>query len=224
MSILQELTAAAGGSLKAGLNDADLHGFECSLPGPLPSGIKELLRYAAGLECPSIGSVDFTGRSNRFEFREIVPYGIALAESNGNFWVQDIAENGLWGRVFFFCHDPATVVLQFDSLCAFVKAAIEGDKLDEEANRMALVAWQDVDSGVTFEEAIRSDDVKLVNFAQSLPDNKFRIFDLRSPIGGNAFAWGRGGHDLVCRRAGTDLIFAVAFKASKKGIFSRIFE
>ena len=223
MSIQQTLMASAGLKLKAGLSGADLHSFERSLPGPLPSAIKELLQYAAGFESKSIGSVDFTGRSNRFEFREIVPHGVSLAEINGNFWVQDIGEDGFWGGVFFFCHDPATVVLQFDSLNAFVKAAIEEGNVEEKANRSSLAAWQDVDSGVSADEAMKSGDDKLMNFAQSLPDNKFRIFDLRSATGGKAFAWGRGGPDLVCRRAGMDLIFAVALKAPKKGILSRIF-
>jgi len=223
MPIQQTLTVTPGLKLNDGLSKTDLRGFEDSLPGPLPSEIESLLRYASGFESKSIGSVDFTGRSNRFEFKEVVPHGVPIAQINGSYWVQDINEDGGWGGVFFFSHDPPIATLQFDSLDSFVKAAVQDGNVGEEANRLSLATWQDVNSGVSIDDAMGSGDDKLMNFVRSLPHGNFRIFDLRAATGSKGFAWGRGGPDLECRRASLELIFAVAVKEQRKSLISRIY-
>lgn len=222
MSIKRMLAAQPELKLRPALSEEELRAFEKTLPGKLPAEVAELLRYTAGFHSECIGEIDFTATVHRFEFKEIAPHGIALAVSNeGNFWVVDIHENGDWGNVFFFCHDPPVAIIQFDTLLAFTEAALGNRRINDEANRLACEVWENSQAGLIKADAVGLDP-QLRAFAESLPDN-FRIFDLRDQAPLKGFAWGRHGPDMVCKRASFGPIFAVEERPAKKGLFARLF-
>lgn len=184
--------------------------LERSRPGPLPNDVKDLLRHAGGLEAPHIGKVDFTGRSLPFEYPEIVPRSVALAQVDGTFWVVDVDAGGEWGHVLHFSHDPPVVIVPFASFADFLRAIARPRTIVDNAAHSAKQVWQRTDEGTMVADAAESDDDSLSGFATSLTGD-FTIFDLRAPatkpIG---FTWGRSGPDSEIRRAGSSLLFAVA--------------
>jgi hypothetical protein len=193
--------------LKAGLRKEEISNLSSRLPGLLPVESEELLTYAAGFSSSDLGPVDFTGRSVRFSFVEVSPFGIPVASRHGNSWVIDLDRNGTWSSVLYFSHDPPVVLIQFDSLTQFINALGDHQNVTEAANHAAAEIYKASSLGMTVAAARQSKDKKLATFASNLPQT-FSVFDLREGSLPKGFAWGRGGADSECRRAGTELIFA----------------
>lgn len=206
MSLRQVLEAQRSLRLRPGLGEQDLQELQGTLPGPLSSNLENLLRFASGFHSNALDIVDFTGRSHPFEFKEFLPYGIAVAKTvEGNFWVVDLKENGTWGEVFYISHDPPVFALHFNSLHSFLEGAVRGDSIIKEA---ASLISHDYLRGELAKEGRRSADKKLAQFAHALPDS-FRIYDLRGLQPPQAFEWASAGPWTRCKRCQFDLIFAV---------------
>ena len=210
------LSAFPRARLLPGLNELELSAFALTLPGALRGEIADLFLHASGLHSEELGRVDFTGRSVTFEFPELAPYAVTLAEANGNTWVVDVNTTGTWGSVLYFSHDPPTVAIQFSSLRAFLESVVGRRPIVDDASRLADVVWSRTADAISLTDATRSDDPILRSFALSLPTD-FQIFDLRAqttePRG---FSWGRAGPDSICRRSGSALIFAVETKPAPR--------
>ena len=189
--------------------------------GRLPEDVHVALKFASGI-CAGGFDIEFSGIKGKFDLKEIFPFALAVAESDGNFWIVDISENGVWGRVFFVCHDPPVVVLMYESLEALVRAVLEGDRVMYRSINCASRIWREKKVGVMAKEAMYSSDMLVAKFSASLPSN-FEIYDLRGEGGGNGFVWGRGGADLDCRRAGSELIFGVEHRVLVKSSVRNIF-
>src|SRR5689334_8432785 len=49
-----------------------------------------------------------------------------LPDGFGNFWVVDVdPETGVWGAVFFACHDPSVIVVQAPDLATFLQQLLD---------------------------------------------------------------------------------------------------
>jgi hypothetical protein len=222
MSLRETLVRCTNLERAPGLSEQGLHEFQHGLPGRMPREVEDLLRYASGFHSKAINYVDFTGQSYRFEFKEIAPNGLAIAQTNeGNFWAVDVKATGDWGEVFYFSHDPPVVAVQFDSLEGFIEAADGGDQIVETARVLADEIWRDRSAGAMATEIRKSSDETLAQFARSLPDN-FRLFDLRGSTAPRGFAWGRAGPQAHCRRLDHDLIFAVEESSPTKGFLKKL--
>lgn len=220
MSLVDILKSASSVELNAPLTISEIEAFQTSLPGPIPGEVRDLLEQASGLRAP-FGNVDFTGRSNTFNFREIFPYGIPVAQRDGDFWIVDIAQDGRWQSVFFVSHDPAVAVIQFPLFSDFIRSVMAKNTVSVDAENFASKVWSDGSSGQRVGDARVSPDPFISSFASELPDN-FEIYDLRSNQIGSGFAWGRNGPKTDCRRADSQMLFAVEKVVPKKGFLQKL--
>ena len=203
-----------GATLMPGLSDEEIGRLQRRISAPIPEPIRELLRYAAGFQLPSVGSVQFTG-AGTVDLPGALPASLALlADGSGNFWVVDIdPANGAWGPVFFVCHDPPVLAMQAPELGAFLfqilapAESTPGNALAYVQDECVARIWKHDPWLTPAREAGASHDPALFRFAQQVPDT-FRIADLRSREVGSGFSWGSAGADAEVRRAGNDLIFA----------------
>ena len=96
---------------------------------------------------------------------ELFPHGLPLAHDGlGNSWIVDVTtESHSWGPIFCSSHDAPVIVYQTDN------------------------------PGVlSFSRCIHSSDPDLKTFAESL-DETWQFVDLRKPVIGDGFSWGRYG-------------------------------
>ena len=221
MSIYSLLSTLPSNIRLAGLSDEKIINLQDDFQKKLPENIISLLKYSSGFYSEQLDLIDFTGSIFPFEFKEIFPHGIPLAQSDGNFWVQDINDSGEWGNVFFFCHDPPIICTQFSSLDSFIQSVFEDKDIIEKSNDCAGLVWENINAGVCAAEVMKSNlyDEKLINFAHSL-DPHWRIYDCRLPSqAGCGFPWGLSKYNTQCKRLNFDLIFALEV-AEKKNYFS----
>jgi len=95
--------------LKPPMTAKQIGGLERRCRTSLHAQERELVEYTEGVTIDGF-EVDFSGEHAFFEFEALTPAGIPIAADGfGNFWVVDIAEDGLWSRVLFICHDPPAV-------------------------------------------------------------------------------------------------------------------
>ena len=209
--------------LYPGFAEVELRIFEHSLPGHLPTDIKELLDYTTGFTTSLFDNVDLTGRSYRFDFKELVPHGIPVAKTvTGNFWVVDVSPEGEWQNVFYISHDPLVMVIHFSSLDDFIKAVVlYGKRVIDETTSLVDDALKS--KGLSVKDALSSKDTILFDFAKNLSDD-FYIYDLRNQSLMRGFEWGSGPDcdSPECKRYGVHLVFAVKIpQPQKKGFFCR---
>ncbi len=181
-------------NLKAGLDEEEITAFEYRLPGKLPTEIRALLEFSSGFEF-YIFNVTFTG-SGDFGFEELVRNPIMLTDDgSGNFWVLEVSDNGIWGKVYYVCHDPPVLVKHSENLTQFLQHLHDYGqnwskshfdiiyehtvwKLDKESNYLTL------------EDAMNSKDDELIAFTSKLAGD-FLIADLRGKPLGSGFEWGK---------------------------------
>ncbi|WWL67609.1 SMI1/KNR4 family protein [Burkholderia pseudomallei] len=221
MPLVDLLKSIPSLDLSAPLMGSEIDAFQASLPGPLPGEVRELLEYASGFKAP-FGYIDFTGKSNRFSFKEIFPYGLPVAQRDGDFWIVDIDQDGRWQCVFFVSHDPAVALIQFPSFSDFIQGVVAKGDVLVDAKNFASRVWGDGSSGIQVNDARNSPDTLVSSFASDLSDN-FEIYDLRFNKAGSGFAWGRSGPDTDCRRLNTQLLFGVEKVVPKKGFLQKLF-
>jgi len=210
-----------------GLTSDQIIALEGDLGFRLPGELRDLLPRCAGIDGPLDG-IDFTGRSlGGFGMDEIFPRNIPIAHDGfGNYWVLDVAQEGMpVASVFFACHDVPVVLYQSDGIAAFLgevlrmyqpphKSLID----DVHADRLFDV-WRKNPSTLTVADAVLRDEV-LRAFAATL-DQRFTIVDLRGVRPGMGFSWGRYGPRTEVRRHGDLPIFAYA-APPKRSLLSRL--
>lgn len=214
--------------LKPGLTDQQVDKLATDLPaGQIPSGIRELLKFASGFEFFGLESITFDG-VGQFGFENIFPYSVQLAgDGYGNFWILDVDNKGNWNSVFFVCHDPAVVVKHSDSLTEFIGHIDEFGKKGKESNldiiheSSVMDIWSKYNGFIDIETARKSGDKTLNEFASGLPDN-FVIADLRNQPNKAGFAWGKFGPNIdKAVRYETELLWGFE-KQVKKGFLSKL--
>ncbi|RXK57789.1 SMI1/KNR4 family protein [Lacibacter luteus] len=215
--------------LREGLTDNEIELLAQRLPtGQIPNDVRELLRFTKGFEFYGIDEITFDG-VGQFGFENIFPYSVQLGHDGfGNFWILDIDSKGIWGNVFYVCHDPAVVVKQSDNLAQFINHIdeygrdIENSNLNTIHEKTVFDIWKNNNGFIEITEARNSDDTTLKNFALTLADN-FVIADLRDKPTKSGFAWGKFGPNLDKAIKCTDELIWGIEKAEKKGFFSKLF-
>jgi hypothetical protein len=155
--------------------------------------------------------IDLTGESFSVELEELFPSGLPIAhDGSGNFWVRDVTP------VFFLCHDPPVVLFQSVDVETFVHDAAEGSPLDRDA---LFAVWR-TNPGTVDHAAALTGDAELHAFAAEL-DERFLFVDLRAPVRGDGFSWGRYGPRTDVRRHGSARLFAYAQPEPRRRLFGR---
>jgi len=214
-------------TLLPGLSEHEIAQFQEQLPRLLPDEIRQLFLYSSGFAHPLLGTVRFNGVAGGVEF-PLLPSSVSLlGDGCGNFWVADInVSNGVWGPIFFVCHDPPVIAIQARDLADFLSQILLPEETDptealKYVQKEAVTKiWMDDPWLTSVDEARRAQDHAVSKFAGQLPDN-FRIADLRSTKVGSGFSWGKAGPDADIRRYGSELIFGVEQRAP--GFLTRMF-
>jgi len=140
--------------------------------------------------------IDLTGESFSVGLDELFPAGVPVAhDGSGNFWVRDQIP------IFFLCHDPPVVLYQ----SADVETFVSEPSLDRDA---LFKVWRE-NPGTLDHAAALAGDAELRAFAAEL-DERFVFVDLRAPVSGDGFSWGRYGPRTEVRRHGDARLFAYA--------------
>ena len=215
--------------LKEGLTDERLDELAKRLQtGQVPNEIRELLKFASGIEFSGLEEVTFDG-VGQFGFEEFFPHSVQLAgDGFGNFWILDVDKNGNWGNVFYVCHDPAVIVKHSDNLAQFIEHVNDFGKNGNKSNldiiheKVVMNIWSKDNGFIELENAKLSSDTILKNFALSLPEN-FVIADLKNKQNQSGFAWGKFRPNIdKAKRHETELIWGIE-KKKKKGFISKLF-
>jgi hypothetical protein len=214
--------------LAAPFSDSELEAVAAEVGAPLPSELRAVLEYSAGIEGSSLDGIDFTGRSMSFEDRDVFPLGLPIAADGfGNFWVLDLTPDGTESAaVFFACHDPPIVLFQSSTLGDFLAETFRM-QMPPHSSLVADVhddrpfnVWS-TNPGTIDHAAALAGDEQLSAFAAQLGD-RFTFVDLRDPQIGMGFSWGRYGPRTEVRRHGFERLFAYAPPQKKAGMLSRL--
>ncbi len=197
------------------LSDQELATLSSNVPCPIPADILGVLKFARGFDGTWLGEVSFAGQPEAFGLDWIFPHLLELARDGlGNSWVMDLTEDSVsWGPIFFACHDAPVIVFQTDNLLHFVQEVIrDGNKpwqseINDVWDSLSDVIWAENPGVLSFAHCVQSSDPEIRTFAESL-DETWQIIDLRNPVLGDGFSWGRYGPKTVVKRFGSRRIFA----------------
>jgi len=209
------------------MNEDEIKELTSRIPCPIPTEIVELLRFARGFAGTWLEEVKFATLPD-FGLEEIFPCAIELAHDGcGNFWVLDLTKHSSqWGPIFYACHDAPVIVYQTDSLLHFVMEAVREGKapwkseIGEVHGRLSGLIWCENPGVLSFTHCVRSADKDLSEFAQTL-DDTWLIIDLRNPVLGDGFSWGRYGRQTQLKRFGEKRIFAYQRKPPLRRFMDR---
>ena len=213
-------------TLLPGLTEAEIAAAERALGARFPDDLRRVLARTRGLE-GLLGSIDLSGGGEGQALEELFPRMATIAEDGyGNSWGVDLlAENGLWGPVWFLSHDPPAALLQCDGLAAFLDeivrmqtpphASLIRDVHEDRLHRVGREHPGSLPSG----EAMASDDAELASFGRELGPG-WVVVDCRDAVSGMGVAWGRFGARTELRRHGVLPIFALR-APEKRGLFRR---
>jgi hypothetical protein len=210
------------------LSEQELASLCSNIPCPLPPDILELLTFARGFDGTRLEEVRFADPDSASEvLGEIFPHAISLANDGaGNFWIVDLTKDSKsWGPIFFACHDAPVIVYQADNLLQFVQEVVRGgnrpwkSEVDDVSERFTNLIWSDNPGVLSHAHCLLSADQDLKAFAESI-DETWQFVDLRNPVRGDGFSWGRYGPTTAVKRFGEKRIFAY----QKKGLGRRFLE
>lgn len=156
--------------------------------------LAELLNYSGGflLQRGFLSEIRFDDMGI-FWFKELLQFCLKITgDGAGNYWVQEIKQNGNWGAVYFVSHDPGVIIKQADSLSDFLSQieeyAQKGDNsfLVEVYNNKAMEIYKGKGGLLVYKEVVNSSDVVLREFVASF-DEKWVFGDLRNAKKGEGF-------------------------------------
>ena len=198
--------------------------LEEELGAPPSRELRAVLGRTAAIAGTRLDRIDFTGRTMDYEDRDIFPLGLPFASDGaGNFWVLDLAaEASDVSAVFFACHDPPVVLYDNPDLGHFLEDVVrmERSQVDETRRESLFTVWRTNPGTIDHAAALAGDD-DLRTFATELGD-RFTFVDLRSPVVGMGFSWGRYGPLTEVRRHASQRLFAGAPPERKPGLMSRL--
>lgn len=189
----------------------DIESLSRRLRAPLPLELERLLRCAHGFDS-ALGPILL--HFDDFILEDLFPHGLPIGwDGCWNLWMLDIkGDSADDAAVFFACHDPPVIALQANSIGAFIADVIaygrkESNTAIEKVTKQSVdMIWRDEPGLLTYEQCLQS-DASLKKFAESL-SNDFEFVDLRNAQIGDGFAEGKYGADTICKRYGTERIFA----------------
>ena len=216
--------------LAPGLTDAEIDELEGTLPCPVPTEVRELLRLCSGFSQSPQDIVDFTGRDCDYGDDAVFPHGHSIAgDGFGNFWVVDLLpESTEWGPIWFACHDAPVILYQSATLEDFLRELIRFGQpphkslIDDVHEDRLFNVWGKNPGVIEHADAIVSNDRVIREFAQQLGP-AFQVIDLRNAKPGTGFSWGRYGPRTEVRRCGTLPVWAYARPEKKPGLLGRLF-
>jgi hypothetical protein len=196
------------------LSADELATLERRIPCALPPDARELLSFARSFDGGPLESLDFAGDGEPM-MEEAFPCALPIAHDGfGNYWVVDlVSDSSAWGPIFFLCHDPAVVIYQCADVATFIADVLRmaeppyAGPIDDVHERHATEMWRTNTGAVARDEAVRSSEPVVRDFAEQLTSDYF-IVDLRNARTGDGFSWGRFGPQTVVCRAGEARIFA----------------
>jgi hypothetical protein len=209
------------------LSEHELAALSEDLPCPIPEEIRELLTFASGFGGTWLEQIQFGSPSGPFGLENIFPHALELAsDGTGNYWILDLtAGSQSWGPIFYACHDAPVVVYQTDSLLHFIEEVVRGgnkpwkSEVNDVWGPLSDVIWTENPGVLSYAHCRQSTDQEIKKFAESL-DESWQFIDLRSPVLGDGFSWGRYGPRTFIKRFGEKRLFAY----QKKGLGERIKE
>jgi len=209
--------------------DEQLRRLQAGLPCPLPDEIRDALRVTTGLAdgpLESFSLLDLEG----FGLEEAFPHAYSIAHDGyGNYWILDLLPDTTdWGPVYFACHDPPVIAYQSPSVDAFLRDVVAmapddpKSRIDHVHEKVVNQLWADTSSLITQPAAAASSDATLRDFAASLGPDAL-ISDMRNPVAGSGFPWGKFGPRTEIQRWGTYRLWSITRPPSKSGLLSRLF-
>jgi hypothetical protein len=211
------------------MSEKELAVVSSNLPCPIPKDSRELLMFASGFEGTWLGSISFAPAHESPGFERIFPYAVELANDGaGNYWVVDLTKDSkFWGPIFYACHDAPVIVYQTDNLLQFVQEAIRGSKkpwmseIHDIQGRLSDQIWADNPGVLSYSHCVVSSDPEVKSFAESL-DETWLFIDLRNPVLGDGFSWGRYGPKTAVKRFGEKRLFAYQKKSAGRRFLDTI--
>ncbi len=196
-------------------SDQELGSLALQLPCQIPTEIHELLRFAGGFSGTWLEEIRFAEHLNNFGLDSVFSNAIALANDGaGNFWAVDLtADSREWGPIFYISHDAPVVVFQTNSLLHFVREVIRGgnppweSEINQVSGTLSDLMWAENPGVLSFSFCVNSTDPDLSAFAKGF-DETWQFIDLRNPVLGDGFSWGRYGPKTIVKRCGEKRIFA----------------
>jgi len=210
------------------LSAPEIASLETELGHPLPDDLRVLLGHTAAIDGAPF-ELDFTGRTMDYEGRDLFPVGVPIAHDGaGNFWVVDAnPDEPQAAPVFFACHDAPVVLYQSDDVGDFLHEVFrklepgQTSSVDDVHEDRLFHVWRE-NPGALDHAAALAGDAELRAFAAGL-DDRFTFVDLRRPVVGMGFSWGRHGPRTELRRHGYERLFAYAPPERKPGLLRRLF-
>lgn len=200
--------------LKKGLTPAEIKQLEKSIPFKLSRELKELLRYARGIEtyCGFLDKINFDNLGD-FHFKTLIPFSLTITgDGLGGYWVQEINQKGEWGKIYLVGHDPPVLIKQAENLTDFL-IQIHDYLLENEESFFSKVYDEkagDIYFGkgklIEYKDAIESKDKLLSDFASNYNEDWF-IADLRNAKNGEGFRLEASYDETI--RLGQELIWAL---------------
>jgi hypothetical protein len=199
-------------SLAPGLSGPEIAELEKAVGHSLPEDVAELVAFAGGLELCG-REICFTRNFEWTPLDNAFPHAIWLQTADVlDDWFVDVnQQTGHWGPVYFFSHDPAVFVYEFDDLTDFLTEWLrdhgeEGSARMNAAREAAITIWYRQGPMRWSETLVDSDDPALSAFAKQLPSG-YLIADLRSRESGLGVPWGWDNVDV--KRYDDELLFAI---------------
>jgi len=216
--------------LEAPATEDEIQTLAARLPCPLPDDVRQALRVSKGfLNGPleSFSLVDLEG----FGLEEMLPHAYSIAHDGyGNYWVLDLLPSTTtWGPVFYVCHDPPVLLYQAPTIAAFLNDVVAmwqpgtRSPVDVVHEDVTHRIWSENPDLATPASLQQSTDGVLRAFAGTLPPTAL-VADLRQPMLGRGFSWGRFGPRTTIRRAGEERVWALIPPESKPGFLARLFK
>ena len=207
------------------LSAPELEALSEKIPCSLPQEIREVLSFARGFDGTWLGEIEFGNLTGLFGLENIFPHAIELANDGaGNCWIVDLTtESTSWMPIFYACHDAPVIVYQTDSLLHFAEEVVRGGNKPwkSEANdvwgHLSDLIWTENPGMLSHAHCRQSTDQDIKTFAESL-DESWQFIDLRSPVLGDGFSWGRYGPQTVIKRFGEKRLFAYQRKSARRRI------
>jgi hypothetical protein len=209
------------------LTQQDLSTFQSSLPSPLSEEMRELLRFASGIQGVAcrlgrrfeIGEVNFADFRG-FGLEAVFPNAKEIAiDGCGNSWVADLThESNTFAPIFFSCHDPPVIVYQTHSLLHLIQEIVRGSRppwaseIADVHEGLTTRIWRENPCVLTHAESLATGDHELKSFAEAL-DETWEFIDLRNAKMGDGYSWGRYGPETANRRHGDKRLFACQKKS-----------
>jgi hypothetical protein len=218
-SLQDALKYCARTKLLSPLSNDEIKGLEISI-GKLPQEFKKLLKLTRGIELGDARSIRFDipvgGNDNLF-----LDALLLGTDDYGDYAVLDFSnnKNGI-GKVIYYCHDPARVMISAKNLDEFFRAVLPDSHRSNDRFLLSKDGEKklfdlDVKTGNLEGEASFLNQRSFLNWKASLPPSA-KIYFLDNAEMGDGFNWAQFGSNSSLERFKNKLIFSVYLERKKQ--------